>query len=83
MLADSPRGVQAIDALDGQLSLAMLWTANEMPPEREDAEIVRGQLLTLTGYLGAFQATFQPENGPAQVAPFDLVLDTRREPTRR
>ena len=80
VLADSARGAQAIDALDGRLSLAMLWTAKEVPPVREDAEIVRGQLLTLTGYLGAFQATFQPEIGPAQVAPFDLVLDLRREP---
>ncbi len=80
VLADSARGAQAIDALEGKLTLAMLWTATEAPPVREDAEIVRGQLLTLSGYLGAFQATFQPENGPAQVAPFDLVLDTRREP---
>ncbi len=80
VLADSARGAQAIDALEGKLTMAMLWTATEAPPVHEDAEIVRGQLLSLSGYLGAFQATFQPENGAAQIAPFDLVLDLRREP---
>ena len=82
VLADSTRGAQAIDALNGKLSLAMLWTGADAPPALTDIEIVHGILLSLTGYLGAFEATFQPVGigRTAQVAPFDLVLDLRREP---
>ena len=82
VLADSTRSAQAIDALNGKLSLAMLWTGSDAPPAMQDVEIVHGSLLSLTGYLGAFEATFKPVgSGRAeQVAPFDLVLDLRREP---
>ena len=82
VLADSTRGAQAIDALNGKLSLAMLWTGSDAPTAMADVEIVHGSLLSLTGYLGAFEATFQPTGigRAAQMAPFDLVLDLRRKP---
>ena len=80
VLADSARGPQAIEALADKLPLAMLWTGSDPPPAVEGAEIVNAQLLSLTGYLGAFAATFQPSGGIAQSAAFDLVLDLRSEP---
>ena len=79
VLADSARGPQAIEALAGKLPLAMLWTGSDPPPALEGVEIVTAQLLSLTGYLGAFEAKFQPSGGFEQLAAFDLVLDLRRE----
>ena len=80
VLADSARGPQAFEALADKLSLAMLWTGFDPPPSLEGMEIVKAQLLSLTGYLGAFAATFRQSGGMAQSAAFDLVLDLRREP---
>lgn len=79
VVADSARGPQAIDALADKLPLAMLWTSADPSPALPGVEIVSAQLLSLTGYLGAFEAIFQPPNGTAQSVAFDLVLDLRRE----
>ena len=80
VLADSARGKQAIEALGDKLQLAMLWTGADSPPALPGVEMVRAQLLSLAGYLGAFEASFQADGGSAQSAAFDLVLDLRREP---
>ena len=83
LLADSPRGAQAIDALAGKLPMAMLWTGSEPAPEMDGVDIVRASLQSLSGYLGAFEATFRQPGGVAQSAAFDLVLDLRHEPAFR
>ncbi|MBL0123564.1 MAG: 4Fe-4S binding protein [Betaproteobacteria bacterium] len=80
ILADSARGPQAIEALADKLPLAMLWTGADVPSALPDVEVVCGQLRSLSGYLGAFEATFQVSDESAQSAAFDLVLDLRREP---
>ncbi|MEO8103231.1 MAG: 4Fe-4S binding protein [Betaproteobacteria bacterium] len=80
ILADSARARQAVEALADKLPLAVLWTSPDVAPVLEGAEIVAAQLLSLDGYLGSFVATFQAPGGIEQSAPFDLVLDLRREP---
>lgn len=83
VLADSTRGPQAIDALADKLALAMLWTGSDPAPVIPGVEIVVAHLISLTGYLGQFEANFQPSGGITQSALFDLVLDLRREPVFR
>ena len=83
VLADSARGQQAVETLADRLPLAMLWSGSGPAPELAGVEIVNAQLLSLTGYLGAFEAVFQPPGANTQTAAFDLVLDLRREPAFR
>ncbi len=83
VLADSARGLQAVEALGDQLDLAMLWTAAAPAPAPAGVEIVAAALHSLTGHLGAFEAVFLPASGAMRSAAFDLVLDLRREPAFR
>ena len=74
---------QAIEGLDDQLTIAVLWTGTTPPPIVDETEIVAGTLMSLRGYLGAFELVFAPlaaAKGAAQTAPFDLVLDLRAAP---
>ena len=83
IIADSVRAQQAHEALAGKLSIGLLWTAAESAPALAGIEITAATLVSLTGYLGAFDAVFQSGNAPQQTARFDLVLDLRREPAFR
>ena len=83
IIADSIRAQQAHEALAGKLTMSLLWTAAEPAPALADIEIASATLLSLTGYLGAFDAVFQSTNAAPLAARFDLVLDLRREPAFR
>ena len=85
VIADSAaRVAQAIEGLDAALTIAVLWTGALPAPAVSETEIVTGRLVTLTGYLGAFELVFEPQpSGVAQTAPFDLVLDLRATPLFR
>lgn len=79
ILADSAaRLAQAVDGLDVQLTIAVLWTGPDPAPVVAETEIVPGKLISLGGYLGAFELVFESRSaGTPQTAPFDLVLDLR------
>ena len=79
ILADSMRAKQAVDALAGKLPISMLWTADSPAPELDSVDTVCAHLVSLSGHLGAFEAVFNAAGQAAQSAPFDLVLDLRRE----
>ena len=85
VIADSAaRVAQAIEGLDAALTIAVLWVGALPAPAMSETEIVTGRLVTLTGYLGAFELVFEPQSaGVAQTAPFDLVLDLRATPLFR
>ena len=85
VIADSAaRVAQAIEGLDAALTIAVLWTGAVPAPVVAETEIVIGKLLTLTGYLGAFELVFESQSaGQPQKAPFDLVLDLRAVPVFR
>ena len=85
VIADSAaRLAQALEGLDAALTIAVLWTGAVPAPVVTETEIVVGKLLTLTGYLGAFELVFESQSaGQPQKAPFDLVLDLRAVPVFR
>ena len=85
VIADSAaRLAQALEGLDAALTIAVLWTGAVPAPVVTETEIVVGKLLTLTGYLGAFELVFESQSaGQPQKAPFDLVLDLRDVPVFR
>ena len=85
VIADSAaRAAQAMEGLDAQLTIAVLWTGAAPMPVIAETEIVAGKLITLSGYLGAFEVGFAPTtSGVAQMSPFDLVLDLRSVPAFR
>ncbi len=85
VIADSAaRVAQAIEGLDAALTIAVLWTGAVPAPVVAETEIVIGKLLTLTGYLGAFELVFESQSAVLpQKAPFDLVLDLRAVPVFR
>ena len=85
VIADSAaRVAQAIEGLDAALTIAVLWTGAVPAPVVAETEIVIGKLLTLTGYLGAFELVFESQSAvQPQKAPFDLVLDLRAVPVFR
>ena len=85
VIADEASQVpQAIVGLDAQLTIAVLWIGSATPPTIGETEIVPGKLISLRGYLGAFELVFEPNADgaatTAQTAPFDLVLDLRAVP---
>ena len=84
VIADSAaRLAQAADILDSQLTIAVLWTGASQAPVMAETEIVAGRLVSLSGYLGAFELVFESKALLAQglqTSPFDLVLDLRTVP---
>jgi len=83
VIADSARAAQAVDALSGRLSIAVLWTGSGAAPSWPEVDVMAASLVALHGYLGAFELGFQPSGSEAKLATFDLVLDLRREPAFR
>ena len=83
VIADSARAAQAVDALSGRLSIAVLWTGSGAAPSWPEVDVMAASLVALDGYLGAFELGFEPAGGEAKLATFDLVLDLRREPAFR
>ncbi len=78
---DIGRATAAIAGLDATLTMAVLWTSSAPAPKSAETEIVTGKLVSLRGYLGAFELVFEEQVGSvAQTAPFDLVLDLRIQP---
>ncbi len=78
---DAGRATAAIAGLDATLTMAVLWTSSAPAPKSAETEIVTGKLVSLRGYLGAFELVFEEQVGNvAQTAPFDLVLDLRIQP---
>lgn len=79
---------QAMSALQQSLSVAVLWRGKDVPAfNADDVEIKRGEVDSLTGYLGAFALQWREAStagsatsSPAQSSAFDLVLDLSREP---
>ena len=81
---NAARLAQALEGLDAALTVAVLWTGALPVPVVAETEIVNGKLITLTGYLGAFELVFESQSaGQPQKAPFDLVLDLRAVPVFR
>ena len=85
VIADSAaRVAEAVEGLDTALTIAVLWTGVSPAPVIADTEIVVGKLITLRGYLGAFELVFESTSaGAPQTALFDLVLDLRTTPVFR
>ena len=78
---DIGRATAAIAGLDATLTMAVLWTSSAPAPKSAETEIVTGKLVSLRGYLGAFELVFEEQVGSvAQTAPFDVVLDLRIQP---
>jgi ferredoxin len=71
---------EALTALAGALTLSVLWTGRADAMPKLDVEHRVGTLVSLTGYLGAFELTFASGGGAPLVAPFDLVLDLQNAP---
>ena len=72
---------QACEALQASLSMAVLWTGIDAVPEINEVEVLPGEVVSLTGYLGAFELSWRPHAGtPAQLAQFDLILDVGQSP---
>ena len=84
IIADNTaRITQVIETLESQLTVAILWTGASAAPVVAESEIVAGKLVSLTGYLGAFELVFESKSMLAQglqTSPFDLVLDLRATP---
>ncbi len=72
---------EAVVALGGTLSVAVFWTAPTPPPGWANAEVSRGDIVSLDGYLGAFALTWRsaPQAAVEQAA-FDLILDLQATP---
>lgn len=82
VLADATTAdlAETIDALKPHLAIAVLWVAPGPAPVLDDVEVVAAELVSLTGYFGAFALTIQRPGTALQEAAFDLVLDCRAAP---
>jgi ferredoxin len=82
VLADASTAdlAETIDTLKPHLAIAVLWVAPSPPPVIADTEVVAAELVSLTGYFGAFALTLQRAGAALQEAAFDLVLDCRAAP---
>ena len=67
---------ETVAALVDRLSVAVFITGSAPPPVFTGAEVSCGEIVSLTGYLGAFELLWRRDaNAPTQLAQFDLVLD--------
>jgi ferredoxin len=83
MLADAQSAVRAsraAQALGQQLPVAIVCCGAAPSNLAPEIEVVSAEVLSLAGYLGAFEVQFQPKAGAAQIAGFDLVLDLANPP---
>ncbi len=74
------RVAAAMKALEGKLSMAVLWTSSKAAPSFTDIEVIAGKCHSLLGYLGAFELQWQAPGSATQLAVFDLVLDLQAVP---
>jgi len=67
---------ETVAALVDRLSVAVFWAGADPPSDIPNAEVSCGEIVSLTGYLGAFELLWRRDaNSPTQLAQFDLVLD--------
>ena len=72
---------QAIAVLGKKLSIAVFWTGVASPPNWPSAEVSRGEIVGVDGFLGAFELRWRTNAGaPEQLAQFDLLLDLSARP---
>ncbi|MBL8513345.1 MAG: 4Fe-4S binding protein [Betaproteobacteria bacterium] len=83
VVADRVPPEDALQRLAAQLTVSLLWTGSASSAPKTTVEQRVGELSNLTGYLGAFELTFQSESGAPLMAPFDLVLDLQDVPAMR
>lgn len=83
VLTDRVPPPEALQALAANLTVSMLWTGSAASAPKVAVEQRIGALSNLTGYLGAFELTFQIDGSAPLVAPFDLVLDLQNVPAMR
>lgn len=75
VVTDRVPPVEALESLGATLTVSVLWTGRPDALPKLSVEHQAGKLLSLTGFLGAFELTFESPGAAPRVAPFDLVLD--------
>ncbi|MBC7622640.1 MAG: 4Fe-4S binding protein [Aeromicrobium sp.] len=81
IIGSDERVAQAVTALNAKLSAAVFWTGKSTPPALAGTEVRLGSIVSLTGFLGAFELLWQRGGATAtEVASFDLVLDLQASP---
>ena len=81
VVGEGERVKQALQALQGVLSVAVFWAAKTTAPPMVDVEIKQGEIVALGGYLGAFELLWRADQtAPTQAAEFDLILDLQTIP---
>jgi ferredoxin len=74
----------ALTALASRLSVALLWDGKRIQsgaaPMFADVEVLSAKFVSLEGYLGAFDLTFDRGEDMLQQTTFDLVLDLHEAP---
>ena len=75
------RVAQAADALRAHLSIAVLFTGDQVALGAAEIEAQSGSIVSLHGHLGAFELQWTKDGRTAvEQATFDLVLDVHAEP---
>ncbi len=81
VIGEGERVSQALLALQPSLSVAVFWTGQTAAPSMVGIEVKQGEMVSLHGYLGAFELLWRANNtAPTQVAQFDLILDVQAKP---
>lgn len=81
VIGGDKRVSEAVGALGDKLSAAVIWTGKALPPELPGTEVRLGEVVSLNGFLGAFELLWQRAGAPTtEAASFDLVLDLQVSP---
>jgi ferredoxin len=76
VIGGDKRVSEAVGALGDKLSAAVIWTGKAPPPELPGTEVRLGDVVSLNGFLGAFELLWRRAGAPTtEAASFDLVLD--------
>ncbi len=74
---------EILESLAARLTLSVLWTGRPDAMPALSVEHSAARLVSLKGYLGAFELAFEVAGGNPLVASFDLVLDLQDTPAIR
>jgi ferredoxin len=81
VIGGDKRVSEAVGALGDKLSAAVIWTGKSLPPELQGTEVRLGDIVSLNGFLGAFELLWRRAGAPTtEAASFDLVLDLQVSP---
>ena len=85
IIGSDERVTEAVTALGNNLSAAVFWTGKTPPPVLTGTEVRLGSIVSLNGFLGAFELLWRPSGAGAgapatEAASFDMVLDLQAAP---